>query len=371
MKKSKVLFILHLPAPVHGASMVGKYIKESEMINKAFDADYINLSTSNQLDELGKAGIRKLINLLKIQFYLLKALISKRYDLCYITLSATAPAFYKDFLIVIILKLFRQKIIYHLHNKGVSSRQNNKFDNMLYRFTFERTKTILLSSFLYNDIKKYVKKDNVFFCPNGIPEIVDASFGRNVAIRNSRCRLLFLSNMIIEKGIFILINACKLLKEKGVDFECHFVGAWFDVSEEEFSKRVTLAGLTKNVFIHGKKYGEEKFEFFNNSDIFIFPTYYYNECFPLVLLEAMQFCLPVISTNEGGIADEVIDEETGFLVEQQDVTGLSDKIETLIQQPELRLQMGIAGKKRFNDLFTLNRFENRLLDILQETIKFS
>lgn len=369
MKKSKTLFILHLPDPVHGAAMVGKYIKESKIINNALDADYINLSTSNQLNEVGKAGTGKLINLLKIQFKVLKALIKKRYDVCYITLSATAPGFYKDFLIVLILKLFGQKIIYHLHNKGVSSRQNNKLDNVLYKFTFNRTKTILLSPFLYTDIKKYVKKDDVFFCANGIPEITDLSSDRKVSSRNNRCKLLFLSNMMIEKGVFILLEACKLLKEKGIDFECHYVGAWFDVSEEEFSKRVSLADLNQHVYAHGKKYGGEKLNFFNNSDIFVFPTYYHNECFPLVLLEAMQFCLPVIATSEGGIADAVIDEETGFLVAQQDVTALSDKIELLIKQPQLRLQMGIAGKRQFYDLFTLNKFENRLLDILKETIE--
>lgn len=47
----------------------------------------------------------------------------------------------------------------------------------------------------------------------------------------------------------------------------------------------------------------------------MFPTYYHNECFPLVLLEAMQHGLPCISTNEGAISDIVDDGVTGYIVE--------------------------------------------------------
>lgn len=369
MKRHRLLFILHLPNPVHGASVVGKYIRESKIINNTFDADYINLSTSDQLDDLGKAGVGKIINLLKIQFKVLKALLLNKYDLCYVTLNAKAPALYKDFFIVALLKLFRQKIIYHLHNKGVSARQNNKLDNLLYKFTFDNTKTILLSPVLYNDIKKYVKRDEVFFSANGIPEIVHSLSEARTANNNRRCRLLFLSNMMAEKGVFVLLDACKLLKEKNVDFECHFVGDWFDISKEELDKRVRLANLTKHVFAYGKKLGEEKSVFFNNSDIFVFPTFYHKETFGLVNVEAMQYGLPVISTPEGGIPDVVVDGETGFLVPQQNATALAEKIELLIKHPEMRLQMGAAGKNRFDKLFTIEKFENRLSEILQQAIK--
>ena len=54
LNQRKILFILHLPPPVHGSSMVGKYIKDSKNINTSFDAQYINLSTSKTVDEIGK-----------------------------------------------------------------------------------------------------------------------------------------------------------------------------------------------------------------------------------------------------------------------------------------------------------------------------
>ncbi|MEJ7676498.1 MAG: glycosyltransferase [Segetibacter sp.] len=89
---------------------------------------------------------------------------------------------------------------------------------------------------------------------------------------NLPVRLLFLSNMMAEKGVFVLLEACKLLKEKLLHFECDFVGEWFDISEEEFNRKVLRYNLTHHVFAYGGKYGKDKSPFFNQADIFVFPT---------------------------------------------------------------------------------------------------
>src|SRR5690606_3746536 len=120
-------------------------------------------------------------------------------------------------------------------------------------------------------------------------------------------------------------------KKRGIHFECHFVGAWSDIKEPEFKSKIQSFGLENIVFSHGKKYAGEKIEFFQKADVFIFPTYYHYETFGLVNLEAMQFGLPIIATPEGGIPEVVIDQETGFLVPQKDVTALADKIQLLYE----------------------------------------
>lgn len=356
-----------MPNPIHGAAVVGKFVKESKIINNTFNCDYINLSTSEHLHEAGKAGGGKVVKLLKIQYKVLKSLLTTKYDLCYVTPSAVPPGFYKDFIIIFILKLFGQKIIYHFHNKGISERKNSVIDHLLYKFSFRNTKTILLSQFLYSDVAKYVKKDDVYICANGIAKSENFYLEKKPIHADLPCRLLFLSNMMVKKGVFVLIDACKILKDKGINFKCDFLGAWHDITEEEFDARIQQDNLTQYVTAHGKKYGEEKVNYFTEADIFIFPTY--NETFGLVLLEAMEYALPIVSTWEGGIPDVVSDGETGFLVRQQDSVALAEKIELLISQPELRIQMGALGRKRYNDMFLIEKFENRLLNILKEAVK--
>ncbi len=60
--KQKILFIMHMPPPVHGAAMVGQYIYDSKLINEKFEGHYINLTTAKNLQDIGKVGIRKLVD---------------------------------------------------------------------------------------------------------------------------------------------------------------------------------------------------------------------------------------------------------------------------------------------------------------------
>ena len=117
----------------------------------------------------------------------------------------------------------------------------------------------------------------------------------------------------------------------------------------------------------GKKYGEDKYKEYENSDAFVFPTYYPNECFPLVLLEAMQHYLPCISTTEGGISGIIEDGKTGFLVEKLNSSELAEKIEYLLNHPNERKRMGENGYRKFVNEFTLEKFEARMVEILGHT----
>jgi glycosyltransferase involved in cell wall biosynthesis len=356
---------MHYPPPVNGASFMGQCIRESNLINSTFETFYINLSTSNNLASIGKGGYKKLITTFQIIRTIIGRLKKSRVDLCYMTLTAQGPGFYKDMLIVCILKLFSSRIIYHFHNKGIAQSRENPINNLLYRFVLRNTKSILLSPRLLYDIKYYVTESNVFYCPNGIPVVTELTLRKAVEKPHTVCKILFVSNMLREKGFETVLEACMILKAKDIQFECHFIGDWVDISKEEFTKYIDDNDLKDLVFGHGPKYRSQKFEFFSHSDIFVFPTYYHNETFGLVNLEAMQFRLPIISTREGGIPDVVDDGISGFLIEPKNSSALANKLEILINDPKLRSAMGEAGHQRYLKKFTLEIFENRLTEILK------
>lgn len=362
----KILFILHYPPPVHGAAMVGKFIKESSLLNKTFDATYINLSTSKDLKSGGRWGLGKTVTFYNLVKQVVTTLLKNDYDLCYMTMNSHGPGFYKDVVIATILKLFRKKIVYHFHNKGVSLYQHQILDHLLYRFVFKNTKSIILSRFLYPDIKRYVEEKNTFICPNGIPRQYDTlPIHFSTGNASTKFQILFLSNMMKDKGVWILIEACKILLEDGLtNFECHFVGDWYDIQPSNFSERVNELGLKDHIFAHGKKYNTDKNTFFLKADVFVLPTL--NEAFPLVNLEAMQFGLPVIATIEGGIPDVIVDGETGYLIKRNDPNDLASKLKVLHDHPNNRKQMGYKGRERFLSLFTVDIFEQNLTRILNK-----
>lgn len=361
MLNNRILFLLHLPPPIHGSSMVGKWIHESEVINKELDTRYINLLASNSVKETGKFSFRKLINTFMIGLKLLYEIIFHHPDKVYYALTVNGFALYRDFVFCILIKLFRVKIIFHLHNKGVQPASKNKIKKLIFQFIFGKEKVILLSEHLYEDVKAFVPKENVEVCPNGIPN-VEINFQEKK--QNEVPKILFLSNLLEAKGVFILLDALKKLAEKGMNFEGIFAGGEGDVTQKEFEEKKTVLQLQKQVQYVGRKYGEEKNALFNEVDIFVLPSL--DECFPLVILEAMQFALPVISSPEGGIPDLVIENETGIIVPQKDVQELSNALEKLLLYPELRERLGKQGRKRYVENYTLERFESRMLQILME-----
>jgi glycosyltransferase involved in cell wall biosynthesis len=361
---SKLLFILHLPPPVHGSSMVGQYIKDSKVVKNTFDAKFINLSTSLTIDEIGKKPFLKVSRYFKILLQVIISLIKDNPGVIYLAISAKGIGFYKDFPIAVLAKLFGKKLVLHYHNKGVRINQHKFFDDLLYRILFKNTKVILLSKRLYEDVSKYVKKEDVFFLPNGITTI---NLEDNILQKNNNVpQILFLSNLIASKGVYVLLDALKILNDNNVKFYCNLVGGAGDISSKQLNQKINNLNLQNCVSYLGKKYNHEKYKVFQSSDIFLFPTHYHNECFPLVLLEAMMFSLPVISTNEGGIPDVVKDGETGFVIENQNSNQLAEKIKWFIDYPERAILMGKNGKEHFLENYTLEIFENKLTHILNQ-----
>ena len=362
----RALFLLHLPPPVHGSSVVGKEIFESVKLKDLFEIQFIDLLASKSVDNSGKFNWYKLFQFLSSFKRIVTSLLFHRPKFCYYALSTSGFAFYRDAIFITLIKSFRIPIIFHLHNKGIKRNSTNWFNILLNKWVFYEEDVILLSSLLYFDIDKYVTKDRVYICPNGVSPILGI---RRIAANPS---LIFVSNLFKSKGVIDLIFACSILNAKGLRFTLKIVGNEGDLNFDEIRKLIVENRLSEIVEICGPVYGYNKEQLLLESSIFVFPTYYEHETFGLVNLEAMQAQLPIISTFEGGIPDIVEDGVTGFLVPQRDIVALADRMEQLILNPELCQQMGSAGRKRYEELFTAEIFENRITEILQEvSLKFT
>lgn len=359
----RILFIGTLPPPVHGSAVVSQQIKNSKVINEAFRCDWVNLSTSRRMEEIGKTTFAKPFRLLIELIRELWLLITRRYALCYLAVTCHGSGFLKDSPFILLCKLFRKKIIIHQHNKGMAKDVEKWPFRWLLPLCYNNAKVILLSWHLYPDIERIVKKEDVFICPNGIKvQVFTSSKDKGI---NNVPRLLFLSNLIESKGVLILLDALKILKERGNLFICEFVGGETkEIDDKRFNEEVEKRGIKEIAFYLGEKYGEEKEKVLSISDIFVFPTFYDNECFPLVLLEAMAHSLPCVTTDEGGIPDIIENGVNGFICARQDAQALADGIEKLIKEKELRCRMGKAGKEKLERYFTENVFEKRMKSCL-------
>lgn len=129
---------------------------------------------------------------------------------------------------------------------------------------------------------------------------------------------------------------------------------------------MTIRGGKLTLCIYqGKMFGKEKSGLLQKADVFVFPTYYDNECFPVVLLEAMQHKLPVVTTNEGGIPDIVEQGVNGFVCEKKDAVAVADRLAVLLTDESLRLSMGKSGYRKYKANYIINQFEMNMLDCLK------
>lgn len=359
--KPKILFIMQLPPPVHGASMMNNYIFKSKIINAELDTTYLPLKFVSKVSEIGGFSFQKMYLFFKIGFSLLKTMFTLKPDVVYYTIAPFGGAFYRDALLVFLIKLFRPKIVFHLHGKGIDEQCNSTFKRKIYQSTFKDVTVITLSKLLNYDIEKvYVGK--IFNIPNGIEVNQTAIKNR----KNTKIKVLYLSNLVKTKGILDLVSAIELIKDLEVDYEVDIVGNSADITVDSLKEIILTKNLQNKVNVLGPKYGAEKWQILHEADIFVFPTYFKNECFPLVLLEAMQTKNAIISTDNGAI-EEII-KNCGIITPQNSPEKLAFALRELLQDSNKIQKLKAKAKAEFDKKYTLEKFEINFIQTLKKIL---
>lgn len=173
---------------------------------------------------------------------------------------------------------------------------------------------------------------------------------------HSALRIVCVSRLEPVKGHAELIEACRLLQERGVEFECHLVGD--GELRSAIEEQIAQAGLRDKVILHGAGTHKQVVEQLSNADVFVLATVVAasgkREGLPNVLKEAMACGLPVVASNISGIPELVEHEKSGFLLTSKDSAALATALERLKADPELRRRMGQAGREKVVNDFDLH-----------------
>jgi glycosyltransferase involved in cell wall biosynthesis len=202
--------------------------------------------------------------------------------------------------------------------------------------------------------------------PSGIPDHPLARRERDES-RTDPPALLYAGVLRESKGLLVLVEACRLMRQHGLAFRLHLMGA-FESSAFESKMRSAVADAEledRTVFL-GVLAGEQKWASFYASHIFCYPTHFEVESFGLAAVEAMQFSLPVVATRWRGVPSVVADGESGLLVPVRDPHRLRAALATLLEDPELRRRMGRRGREIYLERFTDERFRRDMETVLSE-----
>src|SRR5258706_55759 len=168
-------------------------------------------------------------------------------------------------------------------------------------------------------------------------------------------RILCVARFEEVKGHKSLVEACRVLKEHGLPFECRLIGDGPLVPQIE--NQIKRTDLCDAVFLLGARPYNEVIDEFSRTDVVVLATAPTangkREGIPNVLKEAMACGLPVVAAASGGIP-ELVDESCGILVRPRDPAAIADALQRLCDQPALRRRMGIAGRRKIVREFNLN-----------------
>lgn len=351
----KILFLGRFSPPVHGAAMMNENYFAELSKDKNFYIKRIKINYSESLSELGKVNLKKFFGFFIVFFRLFSSILFFRPDIVYMELAPRGIAFYRDSIYVFLCKVFRQKIVFHFQAKGISSYKNNFSKFYVYQ-VLKNTRVIILSSLLYYDIREFVKPENVFVIPNAIPDQINEREFKRVILerkKNKKITLLFLSNMIESKGPIEVLKICATLKNKNIKFICNFMGAFSTENFKiEFFNKLKELNLDSECFFIGPRYGKEKFKILEKTDYLLLPTYYPNEVFPLSILEALMYGIPVLSYDNAAIKEIISQNKLGFVAKQKDTPALTLE---LIRRISRVKEDPLKIRQEFKNKYTLDK----------------
>lgn len=170
--------------------------------------------------------------------------------------------------------------------------------------------------------------------------------------------ILAVGRMVEKKGFTYLVEACRLLKDRGYRFECRIIGGG-DGYIEPVKRSIDELNLVETVTLHQAVTQEELRQIYERATVFALPCQVTGDGdrdgIPNVLVEAMAMELPVVSTNISGIPELIEHRRNGLLVPQKDTAALAEAIGELLDSAELRMEFGRAGRKKVCQSFDARR----------------
>ena len=350
-----------------GPTVATDIILKSQL-SKYYDLIHLDTSDHRELSTLSAIDFTNVYLAIKHYGMLLWLIVNHWPRIVYIPISQTTIGYLRDSIFIIIAALFRRKIVCHL--RGGNFRNWYQSVGPLMRWYVRRVHAcvdaqIVLGERLCSLFSELMPARSIFVVPNGRDF---ARFDRMPGAQGP-VKVLYLGNFIREKGALDVFRALPLVHRGCPEVEFIFAGSWTDeaVKREAYECLQQHPGLPARLL--GPVTGQDKHDLLCSVDIFVFPSYYAPEGHPWVVVEAMAAGLPVISTDQGAIAEYVIDGDNGFIVDKQSPAMIAEKLLVLVKDSALRQAMGRRSRLLYEMNLTEEKLVKRLSDVFNTVLE--
>lgn len=346
MKNSKVLVIATSRKTRGGITSVVKAYENSPLWDK-FHCKWIETHRDG-------GAFTKLSYLLKgfLQFLLCVPF----YDIIHIHTSEP-PSALRKVLFMAVSKMLGKKVIVHFHSFSVDTTIKSKYQNV-YRYLFGKADVVLVLSKYWQDelCRTFGFKDSkvkVLYNPC-TTEVSSKAYPK-------RKQILYAGTVNARKGYADMIKAFAQIVNRYSDWSIVFAG---NGEIEEGKALASQLGIAKQTVFLGWVRGEDKDKAFKEASIFCLPSY--AEGFPMGVLDAWAYGLPVITTPVGGIPDIAIDGKNCLLFNPGDVDVLAKQMDKMMSSDELRKLVASESNELAKGIFSVEKVIERLGNIYQD-----
>lgn len=350
----RILMIGPLPPPSGGQSILVRNLLESDITR---DHPMLVLNIGHGPMGVARRLMLSMRYLLQLIFLLLR---HPSLRVVHVHSSAGTPLFEKGLFILIAI-LWRKRVLLHMHGgrmRELWRRRSRAWRGVTRAIIGLSQDVIVLSDAWLPFYRDEVGYQGRLHClPNSVP-VEPGPAGRD----DDRIHLLYVGHLKPEKGLLDLRQAWEELPLETRRRGKLILMGEGDSRANEQRIRAAFADLPpEEARFLGVLSGADKWAAFAQADILVLPSH--SEDLPLTLLEGMALGLPLIATKVGAIPSLITDGREGILIEPRDVHELSRAMVELITARDLRAALGAAGKSKFDQYYSFERYQKKLADI--------
>lgn len=300
LNPNRLLIVGQTPPPWHGQAVATKMLVDGQW--STWEVDSVRMAFSDDLESVGRFKVGKVFHLFS-QVREIRAKLKKHPGtvLLYPPASASWLPFLRDVFILARVRKFARGTAFIFHASGLAEFSQG---SPLRRFLAEKVYggadlALEVAQARLSPGKTFGAK-TMTWCPCSaeVPAFSPDDFSPG-----KPQRILFVGSLMEGKGIMEILKTAAIFKSRGdsgISFE--IVGRWASADfEKECLAFVEEAGIGNLVHFRGQLTGEDKSAAFRQASLFFFPSHYSSEASPIVLMEALGFGLPIVSTEWAGI----------------------------------------------------------------------
>ncbi len=296
-----------------------------------------------------------------VKALLLGTLLIPKYDILHIHLSEP-PSALRKLPFMWWAKVWGKKTIVHFHSFSIETTLNSKWA-WLYRYHFEKTdRLITLSNYWKHECGKFIgscQKVIVIYNPCPTKERPNASEDLIDEMQNKV--ILYAGTVNPRKGYADLIKAFSKIAKQHQDWSVVFAGN----GELQKGQNLTAEyGISEQTMFLGWCSGEKKDRVFRGASIFCLPSY--AEGFPMAVLDAWAYGLPVVTTPVGGIPDIADDGNNMLLFQPGDIDKLAECLNRMISDSELRKRISKESVRLSTTMFNINTINHQIGELYKD-----